>query len=206
MYRGFLKRSIDIIFSLLGLIILSPIFLIVYLSVILIIGRPAFFKQERVGKNERIFRIYKFRTMTDARDKDGALLSDEERLTGFGKMLRATSLDELPELFNILKGDMSFVGPRPLLVEYLPYYTKKEHRRHDVRPGLSGLSQVNGRNLLGWDDRLAMDIEYVKKVSFLQDLKIVFSTFVVVFKRSGISDGESATMKTLVQERSGKRG
>ncbi|MBO4812875.1 sugar transferase [Candidatus Saccharibacteria bacterium] len=206
MYRGFLKRSIDIIFSLLGLIILSPIFLIVYLSVILIIGRPAFFKQERVGKNERIFRIYKFRTMTDARDKDGALLSDEERLTGFGKMLRATSLDELPELFNILKGDMSFVGPRPLLVEYLPYYTKKEHRRHDVRPGLSGLSQVNGRNLLGWDDRLAMDIEYVKKVSFLQDFKIVFSTFVVVFKRSGISDGESATMKTLVQERSGKRG
>lgn len=203
MYRHFFKRLLDIVFSVMGLVVLSVVFLIIYVLVVMLLGFPGIFKQERPGKNEKIFKLYKFRTMTSERDENGELLSDEERLTKFGKFLRSTSLDELPELFNILKGDMSFVGPRPLLVEYLPYYTKKEHHRHDVRPGLTGLAQVSGRNLVGWTRRLALDTDYVDKMSLRLDIKILFGTIGVVFKRSGITDGKNATMKTLIQERKG---
>lgn len=201
MYQKFFKRFFDIVFSLVGLIVLLPLLLITYILVIVFLGRPGIYKQERPGKNEKIFKLYKFRTMTDAKDKNGKLLSDDKRLTRFGKVLRATSLDELPELVNILKGDMSFVGPRPLLVEYLPYYTDKERHRHDVRPGLTGLAQVKGRNLVAWDKRLRMDVQYVKNMSLWQDIKILFATLVVVFKRSGISDGKSLTMTNLIKER-----
>lgn len=202
MYRKFLKRFLDIVLSLFGLIVLSPLMLIVYILVVLLLGFPGIFKQERPGKNEKIFKLYKFRTMTDEKDKSGKLLSDEKRLTKFGKFLRSTSIDELPELFNILKGDMSLVGPRPLLVEYLPYYTKREHHRHDVRPGLTGLAQVSGRNMVGWEERLKIDLKYVDHVTFCQDAKIFFSTIVQVVKRSGISDGKSETMSNLIKERS----
>ena len=202
-YEKFFKRPLDIIFSLLALIILSPILLIVAILVRIKLGAPIIFKQERPGKDEKIFKLYKFRTMTDAKDKKGKLLPDERRLTKFGKLLRSTSLDELPELFNILKGDMSFIGPRPLLVEYIPYYTKSEKHRHDVRPGLTGLAQVNGRNLVAWDKRLKLDVQYANHVSFMQDSLIIFSTITIVFKRSGISDGKTQTMTTLIQERTG---
>lgn len=201
MYRRFFKRFLDIILSLFGLILLSPIFLIIYVLVIIFLGRPAIFKQERPGRNEKIFRLYKFRTMTDARGKNGKLLSDEKRLTKFGRMLRASSLDELPELFNILKGDMSFVGPRPLLVEYLPYYTKKEHHRHDVRPGLTGLAQVSGRNALNWDDRFKKDLEYVKKMNFTFDIKIFLLTVKKVFLKEDIQMGRDLKFKRLDVER-----
>ena len=201
MYRKFFKRFFDIIFSALGLIILSPILLITYILVLIFLGFPGIFKQERPGKDEKIFKLYKFRTMTDNKDKKGKLLPDEKRLTKFGKFLRSTSIDELPELFNILKGDMSFIGPRPLLIEYLPYYTKQEHHRHDVRPGLTGLAQINGRNLLAWDKRLKKDLEYTNNVTLTQDIKIILSSITIVFKRSGISDGKTSTMTTLIQER-----
>ena len=203
-YERFFKRPLDIIFALLALVILSPILLIVAIIVRIKLGSPIIFKQERPGKDEKIFKLYKFSTMTDAKDKKGKLLPDEERLTKFGKILRSTSLDELPELFNILKGDMSFIGPRPLLVEYIPYYTKSEKHRHDVRPGLTGLAQANGRNLVAWDKRLKLDVQYANRVTFLQDVSIIFSTIVIVFKRSGISDGKTQTMTTLIQERAGQ--
>ncbi len=201
MYRNFFKRFFDIVLSALGLIILSPVLLIVYILVIMLLGFPGIFKQERPGKNEKIFKLYKFRTMTNAKDKRGKLLPDEKRLTKFGRFLRSTSIDELPELFNILKGDMSFIGPRPLLVEYLPYYTKKEHHRHDVRPGLTGLAQSSGRNLVGWGKKFELDVEYSKNITFLGDLKIIISTIPMVFKRSGISDEKGLTMTNLIQER-----
>lgn len=201
LYERFFKRMLDVVFSLLALVILSPTLLLVYVAVRIKLGKPVIFVQERPGKNEKVFKLYKFRTMTDARDKEGRLLSDDKRLTGFGKILRATSLDELPELVNILKGDMSFVGPRPLLVDYLPYYTKEERHRHDVRPGLTGLAQIKGRNMVAWSDRLRLDVLYVNKVSFWQDIKIIFATLVVVFKQSGISDGKSLTMTNLIKER-----
>ena len=200
-YEKFFKRLFDVIFSFLALVILSPVLLVIAILVRIKLGSPIIFKQERPGKDEKIFKLYKFRTMTDAKDSKGKLLSDEKRLTRFGRMLRSSSLDELPELFNILKGDMSFVGPRPLLVEYLPYYTKKEHHRHDVRPGLTGWAQVNGRNLVGWSKRLKLDVEYVDKITFCRDLSIIFSTIAVVFKRSGITDEKGPTMTTLIQER-----
>ena len=203
-YERFFKRPLDIIFALLALIILSPILLIVAILVRIKLGSPIIFKQERPGKDEKIFKLYKFRTMTDARDKKGKLLPDEKRLTKFGKILRSTSLDELPELFNILKGDMSFIGPRPLLVEYIPYYTKSEKHRHDVRPGLTGLAQANGRNLVAWDKRLKLDVQYANHVTLLQDASIIISTIAIVFKRSGISDGKTQTMTTLIQERAGQ--
>ncbi len=203
-YEKFFKRPLDIIFSLLALIILSPILLIVAILVRIKLGAPIIFKQERPGKDEKIFKLYKFRTMTDAKNKKGKLLPDEKRLTKFGKILRSTSLDELPELFNILKGDISLIGPRPLLVEYIPYYTEQEHHRHDVRPGLTGLAQASGRNLVEWDKRLKIDVKYANKVTFMQDVKIIFSTIVIVFKRSGISDGKTQTMTTLIQERAGR--
>lgn len=195
MYQKYIKRVLDIIFSLLAIIILLPLFLIIGLLVLIFLGRPAIFRQKRPGKNEKIFTMYKFRTMTNKKDKDGNLLPDELRLTKFGKFLRSTSLDELPELINILKGDMSIVGPRPLLVEYLDYYTKEERKRHNVRPGLTGLAQVNGRNLLSWDERFKKDIEYVNNITFINDVKIVLNTIVKVFKKDGINQEGNATMQ-----------
>jgi undecaprenyl phosphate N,N'-diacetylbacillosamine 1-phosphate transferase len=159
------------------------------------LGSPIFFKQERPGKDEKIFKLYKFRTMTDKKDEKGNLLPDEERLTSFGKLLRSTSLDELPELFNILKGEMSFIGPRPLLVEYLSLYNDDQKHRHDVRPGLTGLAQVEGRNLLSWEERFKLDVDYVNNLSFIQDIKIIFKTIKVVFKREGVSSATSQTME-----------
>lgn len=195
MYRNFVKRLLDIIFSLLLLILLSPVFLILMILVKIKLGSPIFFKQERPGKNGKIFKLYKFRTMTDKKDEEGKLLPDAERLTSFGKMLRSTSLDELPELFNILKGEMSFIGPRPLLVEYLDLYNDEQKHRHDVRPGLTGLAQAEGRNLLSWEERFKLDVEYVNNLSFVTDTKILFKTIKVVFKREGVSSATSQTME-----------
>ncbi len=195
MYKKFIKRFLDIIISLLGLIILSPIFLIVAILVKIKLGSPVLFRQERPGKDEKIFKLYKFRSMSDKKDENGNLLPDKERLTKFGKILRSTSLDELPELFNILKGDMSLIGPRPLAVCYLPYYNEKEKHRHDVRPGLTGLAQINGRNSLNWEERFAYDIEYVNNITFMNDMKIFVKTFIKVFKREDIA--VRGTGKTL---------
>ncbi len=204
MYQKYIKRLLDIILSLLAIIIILPIFLIIGIFVLIFIGRPALFRQKRPGKNEKIFTMYKFRTMTNKKDKDGNLLPDELRLTKLGKILRKTSLDEIPEFINILKGDMSFVGPRPLLVEYLPYYTEEEHHRHDVRPGLTGLAQVSGRNLLNWDDRFKKDIEYVNNITFKNDLKIAFKTILIVLKKEGINSKKTVTMTSLIDERKKK--
>lgn len=176
MYQKYIKRLLDIIISFTALVLLSPVLLVVALLVRIKLGAPVIFHQERPGYHEKIFRLCKFRSMTDARGVDGQLLPDEARLTKFGKALRATSLDELPELWNILKGDMSLVGPRPLLVSYLPYYTQEERLRHSVRPGLTGLAQVRGRNQLDWDRRIATDVEYVRNLTFAMDVKIFFLT------------------------------
>lgn len=176
----------DILLSLVTLIVLWPLILIIAVLVKIKLGSPIIFKQERVGLNEKIFTLYKFRTMTDARDEKGELLSDSARLTKFGKMLRYTSLDELPQLFNILKGDMSIIGPRPLLVEYLPFYKEYHKQRHNVRPGLSGLAQVNGRNAITWEDRFDLDVKYTLNITFLEDLKIIFLTLKKVYKKEGI--------------------
>ena len=186
-YKRFIKRPMDIVLSLLAIIILSPVLLIVALLVRVKLGSPVIFKQNRPGLNEKIFTLYKFRTMTDEKDENGELLPDTVRLTKFGKSLRSTSLDELPELFNILKGDMSIVGPRPLLVEYLPCYTDVEKQRHIVRSGLTGLAQINGRNFLPWDERLKKDVEYVMDIRFLNDLKIMYKTAQKVLERKDIS-------------------
>lgn len=194
MYRKFVKRLLDIIISLTALVVLSPVLLLVAILVRCKLGSPVIFHQDRPGLHEKVFRLYKFRTMTDARDEQGNLLSDEVRLTKFGKLLRATSLDELPELWNILKGDMSLIGPRPLLVRYLPYYTEEERKRHDVRPGLTGLAQVNGRNALGWEGRFSFDIHYVEHVSFMLDLKIIRMTIEKVLKRSDTLSGAEQTV------------
>ena len=187
MYQKWLKRLIDIVVSAAGIIVLSPVLLILWILVRVKLGKPAIFTQERPGKDEKIFKLYKFRSMTDERDEKGELLPDEVRLTAFGEKLRGTSLDDLPELFNILKGDMSLIGPRPLLVGYLPYYTKREQLRHSVRPGLTGLAQVSGRNFIAWDDRLAKDVEYVENLSLLLDLKILWKTVMVVFKKENVA-------------------
>ena len=199
MYQKYIKRLLDIILSLLAIIILLPIFLLVGLLILIFIGKPAIFRQKRPGKDEKIFTLYKFRTMTNKKDKDGNLLPDESRLTKFGKFLRKTSLDEIPEFINILKGDMSFIGPRPLLVEYLEYYTEEEKHRHDVRPGLTGLAQVSGRNLLSWEDKFKKDIEYVNNITLINDIKIIIKTILVVFKREGINQENSATMEKFVR-------
>ena len=191
MYAKYMKRLLDILLSLTILVVLSPLLLVLCILVRSMLGSPIFFKQERPGLHEKIFTMYKFRTMTDKRDAEGNLLPDKDRLTKFGKLLRATSLDELPEFFNILKGDMSFIGPRPLLVSYLPYYTETEALRHTVRPGLTGLAQVSGRNFLDWDRRLAKDVEYVKGLSFQMDLKVLFLTVKVVFDRSDVAEDTS---------------
>lgn len=201
MYRKFVKRLLDIILSLCGIIILSPVYLVLFVMVRVKLGSPVFFRQERPGKDEKIFRLCKFRTMTDARDENGELLPDGERLTEFGNFLRRSSLDELPELFNILKGDMSLIGPRPLLVGYLPYYTKREQLRHTVRPGLTGLAQVSGRNFLGWDERLARDVEYVENLSFLMDVKILLKTAMVVLKKEDVAVETETVEKYLWEER-----
>lgn len=195
MYRLFIKRLLDFVLSLIALIILSPVILIVALLVKIKLGSPVLFKQERPGKNEKIFRMYKFRTMTDKKDENGNLLPDEIRLTKFGKVLRSTSLDELPELFNILKGDMSIVGPRPLLVKYLPLYNEYQKHRHDVRPGFTGWAQCNGRNALSWEEKFDLDVYYTKHVSFLLDLRIIFKTIKIVLFREGISSETSVTME-----------
>ena len=198
MYKNYLKRVMDFILSLLAIIVLSPVLLVVAVLVRTKLGSPVLFTQERPGKDEKIFKLYKFRTMTDEKDEHGNLLSDEVRLTKFGKMLRSTSLDELPELFNILKGDMSIVGPRPSLVRYLPRYSAEQRRRHEVRPGLSGLAQVNGRNAISWEDKFKYDVEYVDNVTFLGDWKIIFQTVLNVLKRDGISSETSATMEEFM--------
>ena len=194
-YARYIKRILDIVLSLSAIIILSPILLILYILVRVKLGSPVLFKQERPGRKEEIFTLCKFRTMTDKRDEQGELLPDEVRLTKFGKLLRSTSLDELPELFNILKGDMSIIGPRPLLVRYLPWYTESERHRHDVRPGLTGLAQVNGRNALGWEDRFRYDLEYVNHCSFIMDIKIIMLTVGKVLKRSGTLSGAEQTVE-----------
>ena len=194
MYRKYIKRVLDIVVSLCGIIVLSPVYLILGILVRVKLGTPVIFKQERPGKDEKIFPLYKFRSMTDERDENGDLLSDEIRLTSFGKKLRSTSLDELPELFNILKGDMSLIGPRPLLVRYLPWYTEEERHRHDVRPGLTGLAQVNGRNALGWEERFSYDLEYVNHLTFLMDVKVICMTVGKVLKRSGTLSGAEQTV------------
>lgn len=196
-YSKFIKRPMDFILSLLAIILLSPILLIVALLVKIKLGSPIIFKQDRPGLNEKIFTMYKFRTMTDERDENGELLPDEMRLTKFGKFLRSTSLDELPEFLNILKGDMSIIGPRPLLVEYLSLYNEHQKRRHEVRPGLSGLAQVNGRNTLSWEEKFKIDIEYVDNISFIGDLKIIFLTVKKVFKREGINQEGEATIQAF---------
>jgi len=194
MYRKYVKRLLDIILSIFGIIITFPVFLIVGLLVMIFLGRPAIFRQKRPGKDEKIFTLYKFRTMSNKKDKDGNLLPDEERLTKFGKFLRKTSLDEIPEFFNILKGDMSFIGPRPLLVEYLDYYTEEEKHRHDVRPGLTGLAQVNGRNLLSWEEKFKLDLKYVNNISFTGDVKIILKTIKTVLVKEGINNKEEKSM------------
>ena len=194
-YERYFKRPLDIILSLIAIIVLSPLMLIIAVLVRIYLGSPVIFKQQRPGLNEKIFTMYKFRTMTDERDENGELLPDGIRLTKFGKFLRSTSLDELPELFNILKGDMSIIGPRPLLVEYLPLYNEHQKRRHKVRPGLSGLAQVSGRNAISWEEKFDLDVEYVSSISFLGDLKIIFLTFKKALIREGINSNTSVTME-----------
>ncbi len=195
LYRRYFKRPMDVILSLIALIVLSPVLLIVGVLVRLKLGSPVLFMQKRPGTNEQIFTMYKFKTMTDEKDEHGELLPDSLRLTKFGKLLRGTSLDELPELFNVLRGDMSLVGPRPLLVQYLPLYTHHQKRRHEVRPGLSGLAQISGRNSIGWEDKFNLDVQYVDNISFIGDWKIIFVTVKKVFVREGINSDTAATME-----------
>ena len=185
MYAKYIKRILDFILSLIALIVLSPVLLVVAILVRIKLGSPIIFKQQRPGKDERIFTLYKFRTMTDKKDENGNLLPDEQRLTKFGKALRSTSLDELPELINILKGDMAIVGPRPLLVEYLSLYNEEQRHRHDVRPGLTGLAQINGRNSISWEEKFKEDLRYIQHISFINDLRIVLKTATKVLKREG---------------------
>ena len=194
-YKKYIKRPLDIILSATALVVLSPVMGVTALLVRKKLGSPVIFKQKRPGKDEKIFTMYKFRTMTDERNENGELLSDSVRLTKFGKMLRATSLDELPELFNIIRGDMSIVGPRPLLIQYLSLYSAEQKRRHEVRPGLSGLAQISGRNTLKWEDKFDLDVDYVDNVSFIGDLKIICLTLKKVFVREGINSNISVTME-----------
>lgn len=187
MYKKFIKRVLDFSLALLAIIILSPVYVIISILVVIFMGWPILFKQPRPGKNEKIFNMYKFRTMNNKKDKNGKLLPDDQRLSKLGKFLRKTSLDELPEIFLILTGKMSIVGPRPLVVQYLPYYTEEEHRRHEVRPGLTGWAQVNGRNNLNWDDRFKLDVEYVNNISLVFDIKIILLTISKVLKSSDVT-------------------
>ena len=196
LYERFFKRALDIFCSLMALLVFWWLYVIVAILVRVKLGSPVLFTQDRPGKDEKIFKLYKFRTMTDARDEKGNLLPDDVRLTKFGKLLRSTSLDELPEVFNILKGDMSIIGPRPLLVKYLPLYNEEQKRRHEVRPGLSGHAQVNGRNSVSWEEKFRMDVEYVDRVTFVGDVKIILGTVLKAFvKREGINSETAATME-----------
>lgn len=197
-YEKCIKRPLDCVLSTLAIIVLSPVILITAFLVRVKLGSPVLFIQERPGLDGKIFKLYKFRTMTDKKDKDGNLLPDNERLTTFGRKLRATSLDELPELFNIAKGDMSIVGPRPLLVKYLPLYNDEQRKRHDVRPGLTGYAQVHGRNSISWEERFKLDVEYTKKVTLRNDIKIIFDTVMVVLKREGINSSSCDTMEAFL--------
>ena len=200
-YEKYIKRIFDIVLSGLALIILSPVIAIVALLVRVKLGSPVIFKQDRPGLNEKIFKMYKFRSMTDERDENGELLPDEDRLPSFGKKLRSTSLDELPELVNIFKGDMSIVGPRPLSVMYLPYYTEEERIRHTVRPGLTGLAQINGRNAISWEEKFRYDIEYVKNISLGLDISVFFGTIGKVLKREGIGQAEEAPVSLHIERK-----
>ena len=196
-YEKIVKRILDLLIGLIGLIILSPVLLITAILVRVKLGSPVIFKQKRPGYQEKIFTLYKFRTMTDAKNEKGELLPDEVRLTSFGKKLRSTSLDELPELLNLINGSLSLIGPRPLLIQYLPLYNERQKRRHDVRPGLTGYAQVHGRNAITWEDKFEKDVYYVEHISFLLDMKIFFRTIKTVFKRDGISAADSATMEAF---------
>ena len=196
-YAKGIKRFFDILISALIILLLGWLYAVLALLVRINLGSPVIFHQDRPGKDGKIFPMYKFRSMSDERDENGNLLPDEKRLTSFGKKLRASSLDELPELFNILKGDMSLIGPRPLLIRYLPWYTKQEFHRHDVRPGLTGLAQINGRNALGWEDRFAYDLTYVEHLTFVTDLKIILQSVGKVLKRTGSLSGDAQTVADL---------
>ena len=200
-YEKYFKRVLDVFCGLAALLVFWWLYIIVAVLVRVKLGSPVLFKQERPGKNEEIFKLYKFRTMTDTRDENGNLLPDEVRLTKFGRALRATSLDELPEIFNILKGEMSLVGPRPLTIQYLPYYSEEERHRHDVRPGLSGLAQVNGRNFIDWDHRLAFDVQYVKKITFIGDLRIILQTALKFVKKEDIAVDTNKVEPNFAEER-----
>ena len=206
-YEKYIKRLLDIVLSGCALIVLSPLLLVTAILVRVKLGSPVIFCQERPGKDEKIFKLHKFRSMSDARDETGALLPDKERLTGFGKKLRSLSIDELPELWDIFRGKMSIVGPRPLLVEYLPYYTENERHRHDVRPGLTGLAQINGRNTLTWEQKFTYDLEYVQRIGFCEDIKILFRTVSKVLNRSGVQvntqsgEGNLAKIRSCVCEK-----
>ncbi|MCI7138840.1 MAG: sugar transferase [Oscillospiraceae bacterium] len=200
-YEKYFKRVLDVFCGLAALLVFWWLYIIVAVLVRIKLGSPVLFKQERPGKNEEIFKLYKFRTMTDTRDENGNLLPDEVRLTKFGRALRATSLDELPEVFNILKGEMSLVGPRPLTIQYLPYYSEEERHRHDVRPGLSGLAQVNGRNFIDWDHRLAFDVQYVKKITFIGDLRIILQTALKFVKKEDIAVDTNKVEPNFAEER-----
>lgn len=203
-YNKYLKRPLDCVLATGAFVVLSPVMAGTAILVRKKLGSPVLFTQERPGLNEKIFRLYKFRTMTDERDEEGKLLPDDVRLTKFGRLLRSTSIDELPELFNIIKGDMAIVGPRPLLVEYLPFYTEEEHHRHDVRPGLTGWAQVNGRNAIrSWEERFDYDLEYVNHVTLGMDLKVLFLTVYKVLKRSDIQVGSEIKAGRLDVARSG---
>ena len=201
MYRKYLKRPLDFILSLLALIVLSPIMAVTAVLVRIKLGSPVLFKQDRPGLHEKIFTMYKFRTMTDQHDENGKLLPDSARLTKFGKFLRSTSLDELPELFNILRGDMSIIGPRPLLISYLPYYTEEEKHRHDVRPGLSGLAQINGRNAITWEEKFEYDLKYINDITFFNDAGIIWKTVLKAFKRDGVLVGDEFKAGKLIEQR-----
>ena len=206
MYRKYLKRVFDVVCSFLALIVLAPLLLIIALLVRIKLGSPVIFKQKRPGLHEKIFTLYKFRTMTDQKDEQGNLLPDSERLTKFGKTLRSTSLDELPELWNILKGDMSIVGPRPLLVEYLPLYSEQQKYRHSVKPGLTGYVQVNGRNSIGWTEKFKLDVEYVNDLTFIGDMKIIFRTVTAVLARKDINSDRCATMEAFTGDSRNDKG
>lgn len=201
-YEKYIKRAFDFVIALIALFVLFPMFIVIAILVRIELGSPVIFVQERPGKDERIFKLYKFRTMTSEHDESDHLLSDEQRITTFGKKLRATSLDELPELWNIIRGDMSIVGPRPLLKRYLPYYRNWERQRHSVRPGLTGLAQINGRNLLQWEERFRLDVEYVQHVSFRMDFEIILLTIRKVLKRQDITVGKEMIVQDLDVERS----
>jgi lipopolysaccharide/colanic/teichoic acid biosynthesis glycosyltransferase len=205
-YERFIKRPLDCFLSTLALIILSPVMLVTAILVRIKLGSPIIFSQERPGKDEKLFKIYKFRTMADKKDENGNLLPDSERLTKFGKILRSTSLDELPELFNIAKGDMAIVGPRPLLTQYLPYYRPEERERHAIRPGLTGYAQIHGRNYLMWDERIAADVKYAKKITFIGDLSIIIQTVIKVIKRSDVAEKRIPPFDQVRREEAVRQG